>query len=71
MNKDWLKEKFFRKLLCSILPSIRENMTCNDLYSAPRRPYNEFIQDGIYRNILFKRNELTGTCRVHREVVGV
>lgn len=35
-----------------------EDMTCNDFYSAPRMPYNEFIQGMIYRNILFKGNEL-------------
>ena len=33
-------------------------MTYNDSYSAPRRPYNELIQGRIYRNIIFKGNEL-------------
>ena len=41
-------------------------MACNDSYSAPRKPYNECIEVRIYRNILFKRNELVGACRVHR-----
>ena len=50
---------------------IIENMTCNDSYSAPRRPYNERIGVRIYRNILFKGNELVGACRVYREVVRV
>ena len=50
---------------------IRENMMCNDFYSAPRRPYNKRIGVRIYKNILFKGNELVGTCRVYREVVGV
>ena len=62
MNEDWLKEKFFRKSLCSIFPSIRENMKCHDSYSAPRRPYNKFIQDRIYGDIIFKGNELVGAC---------
>ena len=57
-----MKEKFFRKLLCSILASIRENMTCNDLYSAPRRPYNERIGVRIYRDILVEGNELVEAC---------
>ena len=37
-------------------------MTCNDFYSAPRRPYNEFIQGRIYRSILVEGNELIGAC---------
>ena len=35
-------------------------MTCNDFYSAHRRPYNEFMRDRIYRDILSKGNELVG-----------
>lgn len=62
MDRDGLKEKFFRKSLCSMLADIRENMTCNDFYSAPRRPYNECRGVRIYRNILFKGNELVGVC---------
>ena len=41
-------------------------MTCNDSYSAPRRPYNERRGVRIYRNILFKENELVEACRVRR-----
>ena len=48
------------------MASIRENITCNDFYSAPRRPYNEFVEVRIYRNILFKGNELVEVCRVRR-----
>ena len=62
---------FFEKRFYLILSIIRENMTCNDSYSAPRRPYNERIGVRIYRNILFKGNELVGACRVYREVVRV
>ena len=43
-------------------------MTCNDSYSAPRRPYNEFIRGRIYRNIFFKGNELIGACSEDRGV---
>ena len=49
-------------MLCSILASIRENMMCNDFYSAPRRPYNEYREVRIYRNIFFKGNELVEVC---------
>ena len=37
-------------------------MTCNDFYSAPRRPYNECIGVMIYRNILVEGNELVEVC---------
>ena len=37
-------------------------MTCNDFYSAPRKPYTECIGVMIYRNILVEGNELIGAC---------
>ena len=43
-------------------------MTCNDFYSAPRRPYNERIGVRIYRNILVEGNELIEACRVRRGI---
>ena len=44
------------------MAGIRENMTCNDFYSAPRRPYNECIGVRIYRSMLFKGNEFVEAC---------
>ena len=37
-------------------------MTCNDFYSAPRRPYNECIEVMIYRNTLVEGNEFVKAC---------